>query len=72
MPLTEEHRREALDAAIVAFEEMGGGVALRAELDAFYNLRLSVYTKVPSASAKILQPVECDDRRRSDCVWGVP
>lgn len=47
MALTEEHRREALDAAIVAFEESGGGAALRAELDALYNLRYSVYAKYP-------------------------
>ena len=47
MALTEEHRRKALDAAIVAFEEMGGGAALRAELEAFQNLRLLVYAKYP-------------------------
>ena len=47
MALTEEQRREALDAAIIAFEEMGGGAALRAELEAFQNLRLLVYAKYP-------------------------
>ena len=45
--MTEEQRREALDTAIVAFEEMGGGAALRAELEAFQNLRLLVYAKYP-------------------------
>lgn len=45
--MTEEQRIEALDAAIAAFEEMGGGVALRAELEAFQNLRLLVYAKYP-------------------------
>ncbi len=47
MGLTEEQRIEALDAAIAAFEEMGGGVALHAELEAFQNLRLLVYAKYP-------------------------
>ena len=45
--MTEEQRRDALDAAIAAFEEMGGGAALRAELEAFQNLRLLVYAKYP-------------------------
>lgn len=47
MALTEERRRDALNAAIAAFEEMGGGAALRAELNAFHNLRLSVHAKYP-------------------------
>ena len=47
MALTEEQRREALDTAIVAFEEMGGGAALRVELEAFQNLRLLVCAKYP-------------------------
>ncbi len=47
MALTEEQRRDALDAAIVAFKEMGGGAALRAELEAFQNLRLMVCAKYP-------------------------
>ena len=47
MALTDESRREALEAAAAAFEEMGGGAALRAELEAFRNLRLLVYAKYP-------------------------
>lgn len=45
MALTEQQRKDALDAAIAAFEDMGGSAALRAELDAFHNLRLLVYAK---------------------------
>ena len=45
MGLTEEQRREGLDAAIAAFAETGGGDALREELEAFQNLRLLVYAK---------------------------
>ena len=47
MALTDESRREALEAAIAAFKEMGGGAALRAELEAFQNLRLMMYAKYP-------------------------
>ena len=47
MALTGEQRKDALNAAIKAFEEMGGGAALRAELDAFHNLRLLLYAKYP-------------------------
>ena len=47
MALTEERRKDALNAAIAVFEDMGGGAALRAELDAFHNLRLQVYAKYP-------------------------
>lgn len=47
MALTEENRRDALDAAIAAFEESGGGAALRAELDTFHHLRLLVYAEYP-------------------------
>ena len=52
MALTEESRRDALDAAIAAFEEMGGGAALRAELDTFHSLRLLVYAKYPQLQQK--------------------
>ena len=51
MGLTEEQRREGLDAAIAAFADMGGGAALRAELEAFQNLRLMVYAKYSHCEA---------------------
>ena len=54
MALTDEHRRDALNAAIAAFEDMGGGAALRAELEAFQNLRLLVYAKYPQLQQEYL------------------
>ena len=39
--------KDALDAALATVEEIGGIAALRAEMDAFRNLRLLVYAKYP-------------------------
>ena len=39
--------KTALDAAVATFEEKGGIATLRAEMDAFHNLRLLLYTEYP-------------------------
>ena len=37
----------ALDAAVATFQEKGGIATLRAEMDAFHNLRLLLYAEYP-------------------------
>ena len=39
--------KAALDAAVATFQEKGGIATLRAEMDAFHNLRLTLYAEYP-------------------------
>ncbi len=41
------HDKAALDAAVATFQEKGGIATLRAEMDAFHNLRLLLYAEYP-------------------------